>query len=818
MEHVTDSPAAPKADAIERPSRPLRPGLVLRALAFLCAASAATLIAPRAWAHDPDPGVADDEDTEAGPGEPPPAPAPAAAAPAAAPKEIPMPAPRPVMAHAPNATANPDTTVTAPPPEEKSNSISDAGELSLSQLLDPQITTASRVAEKSSDAPATVYVISKTDIRARGYSTLADVLKDLPGMETVEQYYSEQGTLVPVRGVVGNNKIVLLINGMRVNPPGGEELMIRNDVSVRMAEQIEVIYGPGSTLYGQDAISAVINIKTKAPTEGRGDVVGAYGLNKTFDGFASFGTRLFEHTDNAITFTGFASYRRSDLADLAKAYPDWWKNYEPILGPISRYSDPVRGDLGYSAFARLETKHASLQAWYRESQRSSTEGSGEGGKTPVLYFVDEAKWRDRSLAVEGQYSIPLSDGVALHSIANFNRYEVDPRSRYVWTPGTGLFLRDFKYGIGTSVGLEEKLDVELGDSTRLAFGVAGNNYDVIPKASVLDGAHTDGDIVSQAGLLTYYTSDGMKHDISRAVDLHYRGAGAYAEGSQRLAEGLKAIAGVRVDVSSRYSQVPVSPRAALVYNTLQDRLTLKYIFTQAFVAPAPYYSYNVFDNGVQISSGNNNLKPERATVNEVNAAYHTDSLLVSGSAYFNHQSDLLTTSQSEAPETVVDPTIFTNPDMTGPRKLTHSINLGTSNALGFDLSSRYNVSRFSFWGSYSFVDFKRTLGVVETGLPQISRHNVRAGFTLSVLQNLSVTPSLVFRSTPENLGDTYKDVPVSINNPYEVNLNAVYTPVAYLDAFITMRNLTNHHYALRGVAGPALQEPVSGFAGLRFKY
>ena len=68
---------------------------------------------------------------------------------------------------------------------------------------------------------------------------------------------------VTVRGVVGNNKIIVLVNGMRVNPPGGDPLGIRSDFSVREAEQIEVIYGPGSTLYGQDAISAVINVKTK---------------------------------------------------------------------------------------------------------------------------------------------------------------------------------------------------------------------------------------------------------------------------------------------------------------------------------------------------------------------------------------------------------------------------------------------------------------------------------------------------------------------------------------------------------------------------
>lgn len=138
--------------------------------------------------------------------------------------------------------------------------------LSLEDLMNVEVatvTTASKIEEKATDAPATVLVITAQDIKLRGYSNLKDVLRDLPGMETVEGYYTEIATLVPVRGISGNNKIIVLVNGMRVNPPGGEFFPFGSDFSVRDAEQVEVIYGPGSTLYGQDAISAVINVKTR---------------------------------------------------------------------------------------------------------------------------------------------------------------------------------------------------------------------------------------------------------------------------------------------------------------------------------------------------------------------------------------------------------------------------------------------------------------------------------------------------------------------------------------------------------------------------
>ncbi|HZH02696.1 MAG TPA: TonB-dependent receptor plug domain-containing protein, partial [Myxococcaceae bacterium] len=86
----------------------------------------------------------------------------------------------------------------------------------------PTVTSVSKRAEKSTASPATVYVITRDDIRIRGYRFLTDVLRDAPGMEAIEFAFSETGTNVPVRGVVGNNKIIVLVNGMRVNPPGGE--------------------------------------------------------------------------------------------------------------------------------------------------------------------------------------------------------------------------------------------------------------------------------------------------------------------------------------------------------------------------------------------------------------------------------------------------------------------------------------------------------------------------------------------------------------------------------------------------------------------
>ncbi len=180
----------------------------------------------------------------------------------------------------------------------------------------------------------------------------------------------------------------------------------------------------------------------------------------------------------------------------------------------------MREDTGYNLFGRIESSSTSLQAWFRDSRRSSAEGSGEGKMVPVLYFVEESKWRDRSLVVEGQHSLRLGQTAALHSILTFNRYEVHPETRYVFPISpTELFFNDFKYGVGSGTTLEEKLDWSLGPATRLILGIVASNYEIVPKATVHGGAPIPTEsIVNQAVALRYYTLMGdvvPAHDIPR---------------------------------------------------------------------------------------------------------------------------------------------------------------------------------------------------------------------------------------------------------------------------------------------------------------
>lgn len=693
----------------------------------------------------------------------------------------------------------------------------DYSELSLEELLKVKISTASRNAEDITDAPASVYVISQDDIRKRGYSVLGDVLRDLPGMEVIENYFSEQGTLVPVRGVIGNNKIVLLVNGMRVNPPGGEELMIRSDVSVRSASQIEIIYGPGATLYGQDALSGIINIITEKPEElYQGQATVSYGTEEYKEGFFQFGTDLSksESIDNPVKFSGFLHLRDSDLDDLSSEYSDWWDRGFGDSA-ITAGTPPEREDRGLNGFARLEGESSSVQVWYRESRRSSS----EGGYTGILYFVDEAVWEDSSLVIEARNTLEFTDSASVESKLTYNRYEIDPATRYVFSiSDTELFLDDFKYGLGKSFAVEEVLRYSPMEDLDLTAGAQFSFYDVTPKATIPGGADTDGSIVQQGGEFTYYTEAGRETSmmsIPRATNLDYENYGFFVEGSYNPFPDWKFIAGVRVDVDSRFNDDPVNPRLAAIYNH-QD-FGAKLIYTEAYVAPAPYFSYNVFDNGFAMNIANPDLEPEEARSTELNLTWTPGNFQFGTSLYYNEQDNLILVGDLALPANIVADEVYLDVDGTSSRVLTRSTNGGESTAKGIDVYGRYAQGRLSGWASYSFVDFETDIDRMTSGLQQISKHNARLGLTYEVLSGLFFTPSVVYRSDLENVADAF-GLDSQIKDPFEINAHLLYAPCDDLDIFVSVRNITDEKNALKGVISPTPQDGVRGNLGVRLMF
>ncbi len=196
-------------------------------------------------------------------------------------------------------------------------------DLSLKDLLNIKVTTVSKTLQELGVAPATVTVVTREQIRIRGYQSLLDVLADLPDFKIDDKIYSVSGNSVLVRGTQGQQNFVILLDGIKISSPTSEALPVMENYPVNLAEQVEIVYGPSSALYGADAVSAVINIITrKAPAKNgllvdATSMAGMYGYTNNTLFIAK---KFSEHADIIIS-SQFYNNNQPDLSKLYKNDP-----------------------------------------------------------------------------------------------------------------------------------------------------------------------------------------------------------------------------------------------------------------------------------------------------------------------------------------------------------------------------------------------------------------------------------------------------------------------------------------------------------------
>ncbi|MGM9486953.1 TonB-dependent receptor plug domain-containing protein [Ideonella sp. YS5] len=136
--------------------------------------------------------------------------------------------------------------------------------LSLEELSNIEITSVSKRTERLSDAPTSVYVITADDIRRSGATRLVEALRLAPNLHVAQM--SAADYTVTARGFASSsaNKLLVLIDGRSVYSPlfSGVFWDVQ-EVMLEDIERIEVISGPGSTLWGVNAVNGVINVITR---------------------------------------------------------------------------------------------------------------------------------------------------------------------------------------------------------------------------------------------------------------------------------------------------------------------------------------------------------------------------------------------------------------------------------------------------------------------------------------------------------------------------------------------------------------------------
>jgi iron complex outermembrane receptor protein len=160
-------------------------------------------------------------------------------------------------------------------------SVEDLQALSIDDLANLEVTSVSKHREALSQAPAAIYVITAEDIRRSGASSLPEALRLAPNLEVARINASSYAiTARGMNSAESANKLLVLIDGRSVYEPIGSGVLWQQvDVLMANVDRIEVVSGPGGTLWGANAVNGVINVITKSAADTQGLMVQASGGN-----------------------------------------------------------------------------------------------------------------------------------------------------------------------------------------------------------------------------------------------------------------------------------------------------------------------------------------------------------------------------------------------------------------------------------------------------------------------------------------------------------------------------------------------------------
>jgi iron complex outermembrane receptor protein len=189
----------------------------------------------------------------------------------------------------------------------------DLAELSLEQLSNVVVTSVARRPESLASAAASVYVITAEEIRRSGATSLPEVLRLAPNLDVARVDTNQYA--ISARGFnnVLANKLLVLVDGRTVYTPLFSGVFWEaQDVLLADVDRIEVISGPGGTLWGANAVNGVINVITRSAADTPGTLAWVGGGNLESGAAARRGGRLGDDGRYRL----YAKYARRDHSEL----------------------------------------------------------------------------------------------------------------------------------------------------------------------------------------------------------------------------------------------------------------------------------------------------------------------------------------------------------------------------------------------------------------------------------------------------------------------------------------------------------------------
>ena len=200
----------------------------------------------------------------------------------------------------------------------------DLSEISLEDLMNVEVTSVSKKEQKLSQTAAAIHVITQEDIRRSGLTSIPELLRRVPGLHVAR--IDSNKWAISARGFNSRfaNKMLVLIDGRSVYTPlfSGVFWDVQ-DVMLEDVERIEVIRGPGATLWGANAVNGVVNIITKRAEDTQGGLVtGGFGNEEQGFGGVRYGGTIGANAHYRVYGKHFS--RSESVDSLGNPEADSW--------------------------------------------------------------------------------------------------------------------------------------------------------------------------------------------------------------------------------------------------------------------------------------------------------------------------------------------------------------------------------------------------------------------------------------------------------------------------------------------------------------
>ncbi len=682
--------------------------------------------------------------------------------------------------------------------------------LTLHELMQIKVYTASKISQKATDAPATVYVVTKQQIEQRSYSCLKELLDDIPQVEIQQKSVSGSTDRFTLNGIAGNEKFVILMDGIRINSTTGTEHTLGESYSLVNVKQVEIILGPASSLYGADAFTGIINIITNKGYENKGIYFSSsYGLYNTTDN-----TLVCRVGNKKISFSFTGKYYHSNEPFFPDYYPDeyGWYNHYTQTGEMQIFGNtfsPAFNIKPWSIPTDAYTIHAKfnfkkIEIGYSRFFESHSSAFGSPPSTSI--YAKESVYVNHLQNLYATHNfVSKNKKIELNSTISSQEFKVYPHSLF-FNQYAG-YLDAYKYERNRTIKIEEQLNYYFSDKFTAVGGISYEFLNAIPKTSDLPYKFDETKSTDEQNI--YYPGTNITdlngNDLTIMQDfynLNYYNIGSYLQIQYHAFEKLIITAGTRYDYNSQYKST-LNPRIGFVYKPI-NKIVVKLLFGQAYLAPSPSKSHTHFGSFYQTTNDegeitglassfwqliNENLEPEKRTSYDIYSIYQINmNFAISINGYLGQISNLITRAGYDNIEFQGIPVDY----------VSKTVNKGDAIAYGgtfrFDykgvLVNHLNVNIFA---AYSYSDGK----IDENPLIFSAKHTIKSGIGIRY-KKFNIYIKTLYRTGSHSRTSTIEE-PI-MNKPFTlINLTAKYKiinkPKFKASLFINVFNLLNSkHY------------------------